>query len=264
MDCHQAQAQLDLTTLGRQAATGPEALAAQRHLAECDACHLAVESQQRFDAQVAQAMTDVPLPAGLNERLSAAVSAANVLPESTLRPLTTGTGPMSRRRMVRTLGWGAIAALVPLLMWGLLAPRVPTLNEASVRELAGLNLDFLPVDLQRAAFSPAGWSTLRAIQFGDAPRRASVHGADVPVMAFLLQTDRRSPRATGLLVRLPQSQWHATPDTTSFSSATIQYESFGTWVVWLEGNEVFVCILHDNAHAMQRLQELIAGSRELT
>lgn len=264
MDCHQAQAQLDLTTLGRQTASGPEALAAQRHLAECDACHLAVESQQRFDNQVAHAMSDVPLPTGLNERLSAAVSAATVRPESTLRPFTSGTGPVSRRRLVRTLGWGVIAALVPLLMWGILAPRVPTLNEASVRELAGLDPNTLPADPQYVAFSPAGWSTLRAIQFGDAPRLASVNGADVPVMAFLLQTDRRSPRATGLLVRLPQSQWHATPDTTSFSSATIQYESFGTWVVWLEGNEVFVCILHDNAHAMQRLQELIAGSRELT
>ena len=282
MDCHKAQAQLEFTTPGREAAGGPEAIAARHHVAECDACHLALESQQRFDTEIARAMSNVPIPPGLNERLAAAINAATApaetaarpestgrpsataRPASTVRPVSNGSVPTPRRRFVRSLGWGVVAALAPLLIWGLLAQRVPPLNEANVRELAGLDLNSLPVASDQAAFSPADWNSLRAIQLGDAPRRATVNGTKVPVMSFQVQTSRRSPPATGFLVRLPKSQWHAEPDTTSFSSATIQYASFGTWVVWLEGDEVYLCILHDNAHAMQSLQKLIAGSRELT
>ena len=255
MDCHKAQAQLDFTTLGQDAVGGSESLAAQRHLAECDACHQTFESQRRFDRRVAQAMSDVPLPPGLVERLSSAVGSAE----------SVQSGAVPRRRALGRVGWGVAAvALLPFLIW-VLTPRTPVLNQASVQVLAELDLNLLPVDSRQGIFSlPAGWSSLRDLQFGESPRLAHVNGSKIPVRDFLLQPDRRSPDVVGLLVRLPKSEWHATPDATSFSSATVEYASFGTWVVWREGDAVFLCILHDNAHAMQRLQDLLAESRDLT
>ncbi len=255
MDCHQAQAQLGLTTLGQDAVGGPESLAAQRHLTECDACHQAFESQRLFDRRVAQAMTDLPVPAGLVERLSSAIGTTE-----SVRP-----APGLHRRAMSRVGWGVAAvALLPFLIW-MLTPRTPVLNQASVQSLAELDLNTLPVDSRQDAFvPPTGWGSLPSLQFGESPRLAPVDGANVCVRDFRLQPDRRSPAVAGLLVRVPKSQWHTTLGATSFSSAAVEYASFGTWVVWREGDAVFVCILHDNAHAMQWLQDLVAGSRDLT
>jgi hypothetical protein len=274
MDCHQAQAQLDFTKPGKDAPAGPDGQAAQRHLAECDACRLASESQRQFDLQVSRAMVDVAVPEGLADRLRAAVSTATAqaasgtgeaAKSSSSWPKAVTSTRLSRFRTGRRVALGIVATLVPLLLWALLVPRALVLNEVSVRELGNLKLDALTVDTRSSAFpAPAGWSTARTIQMGDTARKAPVGRRDVPIMPFLLQPDRRSSRVTGFLLRLPKSQWHATPDATSFASAPIQYESFGTWVVWREGNAVYVCVLHENAHVMQRLQDLIAGGRGLT
>ena len=44
----------------------------------------------------------------------------------------------------------------------------------------------------------------------------------------------------------------------------IQYDTFGTWVVWSEGDAVFVCVIYDDAHTIQRLQDVIARSRNFS
>lgn len=274
MDCHQAQAQLNFTTRGKDAPAGPDWQAAQRHLGECEACRLALDSQRRFDLQVSRAMVDVAVPQGLAERLRSAVAATTeeaasgtgVAAESaSVRPKAMTSARASRFRTGRRVALGIVATLIPLLVWTLLVPRTHVLNEVSVRELGKLNLDALTADPRLSALpAPAGWNTARAVQLGDSAHMAPAGGRNVPIQTFRLQTDRRSPSVTGFLLRLPKSQWHATPDATSFASAPIQYESFGTWVVWREGNAVYVCVLHENAHVMQRLQELISGGRGLT
>jgi hypothetical protein len=159
---------------------------------------------------------------------------------------------------------GAIALLIPLLMWAWLAPRTPALNRVHIAELAALNLNELPVDSTPMEPVPSGWSSLRAIHFGDRPRRSVVNRVSAPVLAFLAAPDRRSPQTSGFLVKLTPAQWQSVPEATSFSSATIQYEAFGTWVVWREGDSVFLCILHGDAHVMQQLQDMIAGYGGLT
>ena len=260
MECHQAQAQLEFTTLGRNAVNGPDVQAAQRHLAECESCHRAMEFQQRFDSEVSRAMTSVLLPAGLTERLVSAVNG----PVARIESPTASPRAGWQRLAGRCLTGGVLALLIPLLIWGWFGSLPQTLNEASVRHLAGLDLNQLPADVRQELIFPAGWHALREIQIGDAARLASVNSVEVPVQAFLARTDRRSPNVAGFLVRLPHSQWQTDLDATSFSSATIQYASFGTWVVWREDDVVFVCVLRDDAHGMQRLQELIAGKRDLT
>lgn len=271
MDCHKAQAQFDFSTLGVDAATGPDALEIQRHLAECDCCRLAFDAQQRFDRQVSRAMSDVALPQGLAERLLATVASSSIGPgaldSSGDQLKSVLSSPVRHRSPGRRVGWSVIAALVPLVVIGglLLGSRAPVLNENSVLELGQLNPNSFLVEAPQTPFAPpAGWGSLRSIQLGETSHSATINGVKVPVRSMLVRMDRRSPNVTGLLVRLPRSQWSSTPDAISFSSATIQYAPFGTWVVWREGDVVFVCIVRENAHIMQRLQDAVAGSREFT
>lgn len=256
MDCQKAQAQLDLRTLGSDAASGPDPSAIARHLAECDVCHLAHESQRQFDRDVANAMADVPIPAGLADRLMATVG-NSAAPASVPARI-----PSGRQRSVRWLATSAVVALLPLLMWGL-SPRRPMLNEASVRELA-VRWGDAAGDLRQVDFElPAGWNSLRAVQFGES-RFASVNGVDIPVRSFLMRMERRQSTISGFIVRLSRGDWYEPLGSTSFSAATVQYAAFGTWVVWREGDTVFICVMKDNAQAMQRLQDLIASSRGLS
>ena len=254
MDCRTAQAQLEFATRGLDATSAPDAQAALRHAAECPTCHKLLESHQQFDRALADSMTDVPLPAGLNERLMAAVG-------TTVAPAPVAS-PSTNRYSRRWLAAGVITALLLLAL--VFVPRSHILTNADIRELAA-NLSSLSVDSQQVAFPPpSGWRSQRSIQLVQPSRLANVNGATVPVLGFELGTDRRAPKSTGFLIRLTPSQWHSTVEATSMASATVQYESFGTWVVWREGDTVFVCVLNDNAHVMQRLQDLIAGSRGLT
>jgi hypothetical protein len=256
MDCQQARAQLALERLGRDAAPGSDALAAERHLSECDVCREAVTSDRQADSRITRAMLDVPVPVGFADRLHAAIGPALVVAKT--------PAIIPRRHLLRRLGWGSLT-LVPMLAIGtLLVSQSVVLNDASIRELGKLDPSLLPVGSSPGIAVPAGWNTLRAIQFADAPRVATVNRVEIPLLMFTALGDRRSASCTGYLVRLPLSQWHKVPDADSFSRGIIQYAAFGTWVVWREGDNVIICVLQGDAHAMQRLQDLVAAGRQLT
>lgn len=257
MECRQAQAQLDFKTLGQDAVSGLDAQTAEAHLADCDGCRRFLEFQTRFDTEIAHAMTDLPVPAGLTERLLSTINAPVTLPSAS-RPNAGKT-----RQSWRWKTAGVFAILLPLLTWTWIANQPIVLNDASIRQLAELDLNRLPTDSQ-SVVSPAGWSSVRGIQLGESAFLAPVRGIEVPIQVFLARISPRQPGVSGFLARLDRSQWHAKLDASSFSSAAVQYESYGTWVVWSEGDAVFVCVLRDDAHAMQRLQDLFARSRELT
>ncbi len=256
MECREAQAQLEFKSLGRDAASGPDAQAAQRHLAECEACHRAMDFQQRFDSEVGRAMSDIPIPAGLTDRLRSAVT--SVTPQSSLQRA------VRTRHTWRWVTSLTLALLLPLLGWAWFGPQAAGLNETSVRQLAEMERNSLPTDSQTPFAIPAGWNSLREIQLESSTHLASVNGIHVPLLGFLARADRGRPSTSGFLLRLNRNQWQSKLEATSFSSAMIQYDTFGTWVVWSEGDTVFVCVMHDDAHAIQRLQDLVAGSRDFS
>ncbi len=256
MECREAQAQLEFNSLGREAASGPDVQAAQRHLAECETCHQAMDFQQRFDSEVGRAMSDIPIPAGLTNRLRSAVT--TVTPQSSLQR-TAGT-----RHTWRWVASLTLALLLPLLGWAWFGAQPAGLNETSVRQIAELERNGLPADSQTPFTVPAGWNSLREIRLESSTHVALIDGVHVPVRSFLARADRGRQNISGFLLRLNRRQWQSRLEATSFSSATIQYDTFGTWVVWSEGDTVFVCVMHDDAHAIQRLQDLIAGSREVS
>ena len=258
MECREAQAQLELKSLGRDAASGPEIQAAQRHLAECEVCHRAMDFQQRFDSEVSHAMSDIPIPAGMTDRLRSAVN--SVTPQSATQPAVR-THYTWRRWTSLSL---ALLLLLPLLGWAWFGTHTASLNEFSVRQIAELKLDGLPTDSQPSFTAPSEWNSLRDIQLERSTQVASVNGVPVRLRSFLARAERGRPDISGVLLRLDRSQWQPKIDATSFSSAMIQYDTFGTWVVWSEGDAVFVCVMYDDAHAIQRLQDVIARSRNFS
>lgn len=257
MDCHQAQAQLELANRGKDAVRSADAVAAERHVAECDVCQLAMRSQQRVDDQITRAMGNVPLPDGLTQRLHASINSATTLgPQPTVKP--------PRRQFLQRVVWGSLAAVAIVVTCAVVLPRSGVLSDANIRELGNLDLTTLPVNSSPVPSLPLGWTSQRLVRFADA-RIGTVGGRNVLLQTFNAWTDRRSSSgSTGFLMKLPQSQWHDVPDATSFGRAQIQYASFGTWVVWREGDSVIVCVLHADAHAMERLQEIVSGGRQLS
>ncbi|WP_425615539.1 hypothetical protein NA78x_005461 [Anatilimnocola sp. NA78] len=101
------------------------------------ALNAALQRSQQFDRNVREALDDVPLPAGLAERLLAGCEAALVTPASTIQPANEPVYQQphwSRRRLV--IGATAGSLLVVLLsVFGIrLLPQKPITNE----ELASL------------------------------------------------------------------------------------------------------------------------------
>ena len=73
MDCVTSRQFLDLYSPGGGDA---EAVQAQKHVAECSECAAVADSRRRFDLRLGAVCRDVPVPAGLKERLLSAVAAA--------------------------------------------------------------------------------------------------------------------------------------------------------------------------------------------
>jgi hypothetical protein len=192
----------------------------------------------------------------MKERLKDVVSAATV-------PSAGDDAPTNRRRLSRRAALGIVAAAIPLLLWVWFAPRVSPLTEADIRRLAELDVDSLPNAPAAADFSlPAGWDRLRGVQFGDPARVVSVGNREVPVLP-IVRVRSRSPHAAGFVARLTAFGSQPPVEATSFSTATIQYSSLGCWVVWREGNAIYLCVLRD-MHAMERLRGAVADGRGLT
>jgi hypothetical protein len=266
MECHEAQAHLELSTLERQTLSGPEALKARQHLADCDACHLAVESMQRFDREVAQAMIGVPIPDGLTERLHRAVQAVTTLPvgKSSASAGKHSASPMSKQSWRRVATMTSVAIMMFLLVSRFMS-REAQLSVADVQRIAGIDPNLLPAAPPETSYQiPVGWKNFRGLELSGTPRLKNERDASVVIVPMMVRIDRRSAPSTGLLMVLPASRWPTHPEAESFSSATVQYASFGTWVVWQERGTVFVCVLRSDTRGMERLQSLIANRRELT
>src|SRR5947209_7636374 len=101
MDCKNARLLLEFARPGGRELEAADAEALHQHLAECSECAALAHDEQRADEHLGRAMRDVPVPAGLRERV--------------LKRLSVERDAWYRRWLVR---WAAAAAV--LLAVGLL------------------------------------------------------------------------------------------------------------------------------------------------
>jgi hypothetical protein len=121
MDCKNARLLLEFVHPGSAELDAAEAEALHQHLAECPDCAAQAREERRADEHLGRAMRDVPVPAGLRERL--------------LKRLTVERDRWYRRWIVR--GVAAVAAVAALwvgyLVW---FNQLPAVTTAEVRRIA--------------------------------------------------------------------------------------------------------------------------------
>lgn len=121
MDCRTARLLLDFARPRVPELAAPEADALHRHLADCPDCAAVQRLERRLDEPIARAMRDVPLPAGLRERLLDKVA-----------------GPLTLRWYRRKAVWSGLAAALVLLAlgWYWFNPPLTQLDLAALHERA--------------------------------------------------------------------------------------------------------------------------------
>ncbi len=233
-----------------------------------DATPTTAIARDPFDANLAHAMGDIPVPAGLATRLQVAVNAQEAERASDAAPHTVATNT----RTIATEMWArrrrllsGCAAVTLLAAWTWLAPHQSVVTEADVRRLAGLDQNLLvsaPSETRCAI--PIGWQSVRGLELSNRLVITPRDTLTVQLLPLTYQADRRSPRVTGWLLPLHESSWYTSLALSPFSVAEVRYTTAGTWVVWREGSTVFVLILHGEAPVMERLQLAATHRRNLT
>jgi hypothetical protein len=160
MDCRTARDILDVLRPGTGDRAHPEVANAVAHLDDCDECTLAVRHREALDRQIGRAIRDVPVPAGLRERLqrvlridapgpsgeplapAPAETRATHGPDTLVAPGAAGspaTPVRPRRRMVIAAGTAA-ALLLLALVWFLNRDRGPRVTLARFYENVPIDL----------------------------------------------------------------------------------------------------------------------------
>jgi len=131
MRCHEARQLLEVCRPGAPELNDSELAEAVAHLEDCPACLAAFRAQERADELIGQAMSQVPIPPGLRERVRAELAAASAQ----------SAGRGSRRRWLATVA--AVAASVAFLLWlwpGRTEPPVQLRAEGVAETLAQMPL----------------------------------------------------------------------------------------------------------------------------
>jgi anti-sigma factor (TIGR02949 family) len=124
MDCKDARLLLAFARPGEKELDHDEAEALRQHLADCPDCAAQAQAESRADEHIGRAMRDVPVPAGLRERL--------------LQKLGDERAPWYRRWRVRLAGAAALLLAACLGYVWLFAGRPPLERDEMQRLTARL------------------------------------------------------------------------------------------------------------------------------
>lgn len=272
MNCQTARATLELF---RPDESDPAmAGEAEHHVRHCADCQQSVRAQREFDVRVGRMCRDVPVPAGLRDRLltslaadaagsgevapqeSAAAVAGLPVPGPVVRDAGLRGGP--RRWLVRSLVAGSVAVVLAAgIGVGVLALRTrPTILLEDVVAEA--------IDADPAAMSefqsfrgsvplryPATMDTRDLA--GVVPRQLGRQNAAVYFFTFRPGGGRSHP---GRLIVLPARAVKNPPTATRFLAEPIVYGPTYRMAAWVEGGLVYVCCVgdrgEDSLRGMQR------------
>lgn len=259
MNCREALDTLEAVEVGAIPATEPAVREAERHRAACAACQVAWPVRQQWAHRLTDAMSQVPIPAGLRERLQESVTA--------ISPAAVVAQPRQWRRV-----WGSVAAIALLMLiaagvsWWLKPPV--QLSEQEL--LAAMTAELEPATEFTGPFVPRLpdlWNRIyefnprlvRGFPRGDHPAAGAV-----ALIPFQFQSSDRHPTVRGRLLILHRRQFGRVPAANSFGTAGIYYQPQGAYAMWMEGNLIFICLVPSGPADLQRFQEQLTQSRPVT
>lgn len=121
MDCHTARQMIEMFPSRGHDLPSVEEQALRDHLAGCSLCLSAAKETEEWDANLHAAMTNVPIPDGLHERLLAQLARSGT--QTASQP-----PPQSRRRILQRVAPWLVFSLLFLAgtaYWFAQAPRLP-------------------------------------------------------------------------------------------------------------------------------------------
>ena len=227
---------------------------AAQHVKSCPTCQTTVRRREQFDTRIGELCRDVPVPAGLKERLLTGIEATGfpavvspvVVSHVVVRPVKPKAG--SRRRWLAA-SLSAVLCLVAATGSWLLLPHPPlkSLDEIAGSVLSGaIKSDELPEFTQFT-----GGLALRAPATMMAPRGmpparrlvdSQLGDREVAIYFFTF----RGPRGrmlTGRLAVVPAASVKDVPAALSFPGPTLYKSGFCT-TAWVEGGFVYLCCVN--------------------
>jgi len=263
MKCREALDTLEAVEVGALPATDAVVRDAEQHRAGCATCQTAWPLRQQWSHRLSEAVQQVSIPEGLRERLHQACSG----PVAAAATITTPR--MSRRRL-----WGWIASMAVVLAIavgiGWWQQPLPRLTDQDLLAAMTADLDLEPVTEFIGPFTPelpGPWrryydlnpKLVRGFPTVDHP--AAGMAALVP---FQFQTGDRHPPVRGRLLILRRDQFVGTLPASDFSTTQEYYTPRGAFVIWAEGNLVFVCLVPSGPADLLRFKEALTQSRAIT
>lgn len=278
MDCRAALERLEALSPGRPPEE-PELAEAAAHLQSCPACEAIVERRQSWDLHAGRAIRDVPVPHGLKERLLAALAEAEADDSTPAALASTAEAPPpaepthvapeepsrapSRRRVAfRAAIAAGLLAMIGFLGWQFLPTADAVLSLEQLRGYATVQPAELPRfdDSFRARPPGFGWRGLLA----EEPLGLDVDGDgrhEIAVYSFAVRSRDRSV-VRGKLLAIPRQRVAGAPQASMMSTANANYlQGRYAEVTWTEGDLVYVALVEGGRDNLERLEELLGGSR---
>lgn len=255
MNCQTAQQTLELARPDH-----PEGAAideAAQHVKGCPSCRTAVRRHEQLDQRIGEVCRDVPVPAGLKERLLAAVEAAAHLDDGIMcgaagaarvaNAAQTGKVAIGTRR--RWLGRISLAAACVVAaaigIWSIW-PKAPSIDLDEMASLVATD-NIGPENLAEFTHFGNGWlphvpSTMITRMLVDPPRRLE---NDVALYFFKVPGARRTTILNGRLLVIPKRLVNLSdvPTAASFLAGPTVYKAGYCTTAWVEGEFVYVCCL---------------------
>lgn len=273
MNCHDALEFLESARPSSEDRFDPELAAASDHLENCSDCASLFASRESLDRRIGRVMRDVPVPAGLRDRIfeAAGVSISETVPKvvpaaKTVAPPQT----RSRRRFLHALVGVSIAAAAVVTGVMFLMPGDPppdtrlTLDDLrdnttlQFAKLSPFNGDFKP--------KPPGGLWQHRIEFkptvkGDLPDKQGKHR--VAMYGFTIH-NADGTKHEGIVLAIPTDQLVDPPSETTINTRrndVYARRSDGNWHMfsWRSKDETvtYVCYLKTSDNALESLQQAL-------
>lgn len=256
MNCSDVEPFLDRLDADPKGLGIPNEFDLRQHLSSCSSCQLSLQMRHQWDCQLSHAMNDVDLPDGLANRL------ATLLQEAL--PLETKSNPLDRsipRRWLRMMTvMAGLSLVVASLWWTIVFKASGQLSSANVVLLWEHQPDTISSESAIYPKLPHGWTSLRNISTHEwkQMKLADLH-VTLSVKPFEHRYRDGEPEEGWLFV-IPKSRWTPAP-VASVSLARVQYSSRRVWIVWSEGDLVYVLAISGSPQTLERMQRQLDGDR---
>jgi hypothetical protein len=231
---------------------------AARHIKSCPACQTAVRRREKFDERIGLMTRDVPIPAGLRERMLSGL-AGEPLSQTPLSQTPGRPAVRSRRKMIISTAAACIVAALSVGIWGLVIsrPAKMTMKEITGYALAdGLQADDLPPLTQfRKGLAVQVPKTMTKLSYESPFRRLvdpQLADREIAVYFFPL-SGRNGRKIAGRLVVIPAAFVKDLPAATSFPGETVYSKGFCT-TSWVEGKFMYLCCVQGSEDDLLRLR----------